>query len=105
MPRVPTRNDRANRLWDQDQIWLLDQLGEKGVPEEARIKSRFWLTALDHYRLFGVDDLEQARTYSAPQFSEQFGSFQSLTNRYGGAALLKADLELVKQHLYVPMGA
>lgn len=62
-------------------------------------------TALDHYRLFGIDDLEQARTYGAPQFAEQFGSFTTLTQRYGGPALLKADLELVKQHLYVPMAA
>jgi len=105
MPRVPTRNDRANRLWDEDQIWLLDQLGEKDVPEDSRIKSHFWLTALDHYRLFGVDDLEQARTYSAPQFVEQFGSFTNLTSRYGGPTLLKADLERVKPHLCVPMAA
>lgn len=105
MPRVPTRNDRANRLWDEDQSWLLDQLGEKDVPEDSRIKSHFWLTALDHYRLFGVDDLEQARTYSAPQFVVQFGSFTNLTSRYGGPTLLKADLERVKQHLYVPMAA
>jgi type I restriction enzyme R subunit len=103
LPLVPTRNDRANRLWDNDQSWLLDQVGELGLPEEQRFKGRFWLTALDHYRLFGIDELEQARTYSAPQFVEQFGSFQTLTSRYGSPALLKSDLELVKQHLYVPM--
>jgi len=101
--KVPTRGDRANRLWDEDQAWLLGQLGEKALPEEERFKSRFWSTALDHYRLFGIDDLEQARTYGAPQFVDQFGSFQSLTSRYGGAQLLKNDLELVKAHLYVPM--
>ena len=39
-------------------------------------KIQFWQTALDHYALFGIDDLEQARTYGAPQFVEQFGSFQ-----------------------------
>ena len=53
--------------------------------------------------LVGIDDLEQARTYGAPQFVEQFGSFQTLSRRYGGAPLLKSDLEAVKQHLYVPM--
>jgi type I restriction enzyme R subunit len=100
---VPTRGDRANRLWDQDQPWLLDRLGELNISEEQRFKSQFWLTALDHYRLFGIDELEQARTYSAPQFVEQFGSFQTLASRYGSPALLKTDLELVKQHLYVPM--
>ena len=67
------------------------------------IKIRFWETALDHYSLFGIDDLEQARTYGAPQFVEQFGSFQTLTRQYGGAPLLQSDLESVKQHLYVPM--
>ena len=105
LPRVPTRADRADRLWDHDQIWLLDQLGEKEVPEDLRFKTHLWQTALDHYRLFGIDDLEQARTYGAPQFAEQFGSFTTLTQRYGGPALLKADLESVKQHLYVPMAA
>ncbi len=103
--RVPTRNDRAIRLWEQDQDWLLTHLGEKAAAEQDRFKSKFWLTALDHYRLFGIDDLEQARTYGAPQFVEQFGSFQSLTRRYGGAQLLRTDLEAVKQHLYVPMTA
>ncbi len=103
LPRVPNRADRANRLWDQDQIWLLDQIGERDLPEADRFKLRVWQTALDHYRLFGIDDLEQARTYGTPQFAEQFGSFTTLTNRYGGPALLKADLESIKRHLYVPM--
>jgi type I restriction enzyme R subunit len=105
LPRVPNRADRANRLWDQDQIWLLDQLGERDLPDADRFKLRIWQTALDHYRLFGIDDLEQARTYGTPQFAEQFGSFTTLTNRYGGPALLKADLEAIKRHLYVPMPA
>jgi type I restriction enzyme R subunit len=103
LPRVPSRADRANRLWDEDQVWLLNHWGEATVPEDQRLKLRFWQTALDHYRLFGIDDLEQARTYSAPQFAEQFGSFTTLTQRYGGPALLRTDLELVKKHLYVPM--
>jgi type I restriction enzyme R subunit len=105
LPRVPNRADRANRLWDQDQIWLLDHLGESALPDSQRFKTHVWQTALDHYRLFGIDDLEQARTYGAPQFAEQFGSFTTLTQRYGSPALLKADLELVKQRLYVPMAA
>lgn len=105
LPRVPNRGDRANRLWDQDQTWLLDQLGERDLPEADRFKLRVWQTALDHYRLFGIDDLEQARTYGTPQFAEQFGSFTTLTSRYGGPALLKADLEAIKRHLYVPMVA
>lgn len=100
---VPTRRDRANRLWEQDQVWLLDHVGETNIPQEQRFKSRFWLTALDHYRLFGIDELEQARTYGAPQFVEQFGSFQTFTARYGSPTLVKNDLEVVKQHLYVPM--
>lgn len=105
LPRVPNRADRANRLWDEDQIWLLNQMGEAALPESQRFKTHLWQTALDHYRLFGIDDLEQARTYSAPQFAEQFGSFTTLTQRYGGPALLKTDLELVKQRLYVSMAA
>ncbi len=103
LPRVPNRADRANRLWDQDQSWLLDQLGERDLAEADRFKLRVWQTALDHYRLFGIDDLEQARTYGTPQFAEQFGSFTTLTGRYGGPALLKTDLEAIKRHLYVPM--
>jgi type I restriction enzyme R subunit len=103
LPRVPSRADRANRLWDEDQVWLLNHLGEAASPEDKRLKTQFWQTALDHYRLFGIDDLEQARTFNAPQFAEQFGSFTALTQRYGGPALLRSDLELVKKHLYVPM--
>jgi type I restriction enzyme R subunit len=103
LPLVPSRADRANRLWDEDEKWLLDHLGEAALPEDQRFKTHVWQTALDHYRLFGIDDLEQARTYSAPQFADQFGSFTTLTQRYGGPALLRADLELVKKHIYVPM--
>ena len=103
--RVPSRDDRATRLLIDDELWLLEQLGEKAISPEDRIKLQFWDTALDHYRLFGIDDLEQARTYGAPQFVEQFGSFQTLTSRYGGPQLLKNDLEAVKRHLYVPMTA
>ena len=101
--RVPSRDDRVIRLLEEDENWLLNQLGEKDLPPEVRIRLPFWNTALDHYRLFGIDDLEQARTYGAPQFAEQFGSFQTLTSRYGGPHLLKSDLEAVKRHLYVPM--
>lgn len=101
--RVPSRDDRVIRLLEEDENWLLNQLGEKDLPPEVRIRLPFWNTALDHYRLFGIDDLEQARTYGAPQFAEQFGSFQTLTSRYGGPHLLKSDLEAVKRHLYVSM--
>jgi type I restriction enzyme R subunit len=103
LPIVPNRADRVNRLWDNDKSWLIDHLGEEALAEDQRFKTHIWRTALDHYRLFGIDDLEQARTYSAPQFSQQFGSFAALSQRYGGPELLRADLELVKGHLYVPM--
>jgi type I restriction enzyme R subunit len=69
----------------------------------ARFKRDFWQIALDHYSLFGIDDLESARTYGAPQFVDRFGSFQTLSKLYGGPQRLKADLEQVKQHLYVTM--
>jgi type I restriction enzyme R subunit len=100
---VPERRDRVIRFWDKDNNWLQNQVGEFALPDENRIKTRFWQTSLDHYSLFGIDDLEQGTTYSAPQFVEQFGSFSTLLGRYGGAAVLKADLEEVKRHLYVPM--
>jgi type I restriction enzyme, R subunit len=102
---VPTRDDRATRLWDKDQDWILKKLGELNIDEADRYKANFWIAALDHYRLFGIDDLEQARTFSAPQFSSQFGSFQSLSSNYGGVQLLKDDLNAIKKHLYVPMGS
>jgi len=124
--RVPTRRHRVDRFWNEEDSWFHDQILRQ---EQAEIipfppreellmaadpqapygadsfKRDFWQVSLDHYALFGIDDLEQARTYGAPQFVEQFGSFQTLSRRYGGAQLLKADLEAVKQHLYVPMTA
>lgn len=127
--RVPTRHQRVDRFWEDEEEWLQALLtGTAGTPRnvipfperrpfalaaeeratygtEPSPKLRFWQTALDHYALFGIDDLEQARTYGAPQFAALFGSFQTLTKQYGGAQLLKGDLEAVKQHLYVPMSA
>ena len=103
--RVPSRHARVVRFWEDDEHWLLDRLGEHVLPEDDRLKTRFWQTSLDHYSLFGIDDLERGSTYSAPQFVEQFGGFAGLLARYGGPEALKADLEAVKQHLYVAMAA
>ena len=130
LARVPTRPQRVDRFWTAEDPWLTTEFG-LAVPETGTVipfpqpvlmdkvadpaplyesnpdtfKRTFWQCALDHYSLFGIDDLEQARTYGAPQFVEQFGSFQSLTRRYGGPEKLKSDLESVKRRLYVPMTA
>ena len=103
--KIPSRHDRVVRFWDADENWLLSRLEEHDHPDENRFKTRFWQTGLDHYSLYGIDDLERGSTYSAPQFVEQFGSFSRLLNGYGGAEELRTDLEAVKQHLYVPMVA
>ncbi len=124
LTQVPTRRDRVERFWDQDSQWYETHFGlyvprpnngdvvvgktdfslaAEGAEDTDAWKIDFWRTALDHYSLFGIDDLEQARTYSAPQFVDQFGSFQSLSKRYGGAPRLKSDLEEIKHHLYVEM--
>ena len=103
--RIPSRHDRVIRFWEVEENWLLSRLGEHRTPDEDRFKTHFWQTGLDHYSLYGIDDLERGRTYSAPHFVEQFGSFSRLLNRYGGAEKLRADLEGVKRHLYIPMMA
>jgi len=103
--RVPSRPDRVVRFWGQEENWLLDRTGDHALPSKERLKSQFWQTSLDHYALFGIDDLERGSTYKAPQFVEQFGSFSQLMKNYGGAETMRADLEGVKQHLYVPMAA
>ena len=83
--------------------------GNYGIRPEAdpqeSIKVRFWQTCLDHYSLYGIDDLEKGSTYSAPQFVDQYGSFSSFLKRYGDAQILRSDLESVKEHLYIPMSA
>lgn len=120
--RVPTRHDRVVRFWDHEENWLRDLLlnqpintgngyllaaeeqGRYGNIQDKPVKLKFWETCLDHYSLFGIDDLEQGSTYSIPQFVDQFGSFSTLLKKYGGADMLRSDLESVKQRLYVPMG-
>ena len=103
--RVPARTDRVTRFWEQEDHWLVSHVGEQAIDDADRFKTRFWQTSLDHYGLYGIDDLEKGATYSAPQFAIRFGSFGSLLSRYGGAATLKSDLEAVKKRLYVPMAA
>jgi type I restriction enzyme, R subunit len=122
---VPTRHDRVNRFWDKETTWLKADMGivmpsgkiemphsnsepmrmaaEDSADYDKDFKYRFWETSLDHYAIYGIDDLEHAKTYSAPQFADQFGSFQSLARQYGGPLKLKEDLEAVKHHLYVSM--
>lgn len=98
--RVPMRTDRVVRFWDIEQPWLAQMVGN-----QTPVKLQFWETCLDHYSLYGIDDLEQGQTYSAPQFVERFGNFSQLLGQYGGGPKLRADLEEVKRHLYVPMAA
>ncbi len=105
LARVPTRRNRADRFWTHDDAWLLQQIDETAVPAADLVRHPFWEACLDHYALFGVDDLERGETYSAPQFVERFGSFTGFSNRYGGPQRIRTDLEAVKQHLYVPMAA
>ena len=96
--RVPMRTDRVVRFWDAEQPWLVNLVGS-----QPPRKMEFWETTLDHYALYGVDDLELGTTYSAPQFAERFGTFAQLLAEYGGGPKLRTDLEEVKRHLYVPM--
>jgi type I restriction enzyme R subunit len=98
--RVPMRTDRVVRFWDAEQPWLFQLVGN-----QSPVKVQFWETCLDHYALYGIDDLEQGQTYSAPQFVERFGNFSQLLGQYGGGPKLRTDLEEVKRHLYVPMAA
>jgi type I restriction enzyme R subunit len=130
LARVPTRHQRVERFWEQDEAWLRSQLGippktgeviawptrqnellAKAAEDagtysaESSFKRDFWQVALDHYALFGIDDLEKAQTYSAPQFADQFGSFQTIAARYGNPQLIKADLEALKRRIYVPMAS
>jgi type I restriction enzyme, R subunit len=103
--RVPERRDRVAHFWEYDQDWLLAHTGEENTAQEDRIRLQFWETCLDHYSLFGVDDLEDARTFRTPQFVGRFGSFTQLLRRYGDPKQLRSDLEEVKRHLYVPLSA
>jgi type I restriction enzyme R subunit len=121
LPRVPARHDRVIRFWNNEENWLKSRISDLtsdrnggylmvaentqpyGNEPDKPVKLKFWETCLDHYSLFGIDDLEQGSTYSAPQFVEQFGSFSTMLQKYGGADMLRSDLESVKQHLYVPM--
>jgi type I restriction enzyme R subunit len=95
--RVPTRRDRVNRFWDQDEPWLRERM------DDQPMRLRFWDVSLSHYEVYGIDQLEQSRTYSAPHFVNEFGTFSSLLDAYGGGKRLKSDLEDVKSHLYASM--
>lgn len=76
-----------------------------GTDQQEPVKLRFWQTCLDHYSLYGIDDLEKGSTYSAPQFVDQYGSFSSFLKQYGDARTLRGHLESVKKHIYIPMSA
>ena len=97
LPTIPMRHDRVTRFWDREEPWLRTALGAG----EQDLKLQFWETALDHYALYSIDDLERGETYSAPQFVQRFGTFATFLPIYGGGQALRTDLEQVKRHLYV----
>jgi type I restriction enzyme R subunit len=97
LPTIPMRHDRVTHFWDRNEAWLRGLVGNA----EENLKMGFWETALDHYALYSIDDLEKGETYSAPQFTHRLGSFGRFLPAYGGAAKLRSGLEQVKGHLYV----
>lgn len=97
LPTVPMRHDRVTHFWDRNEAWLRGLVGNA----EENLKMGFWETALDHYALYSIDDLEKGETYGAPQFTHRLGSFSRFLPAYGGASKLRTDLEQVKSHLYV----
>ena len=97
LPSIPMRHDRVTRFWDRNDPWLRSIIGSS----DEEVKMGFWETALDHYALYSIDDLERGETYSAPQFVQRFGSFSRFLPIYGGGQKLRSDLEEVKRHLYV----
>ena len=104
----PTRKQRVKSFWREQSSWLRAILGLKpdstedgGSPDSWKLA--FWTVALDYYSLYGIEPLERGSTYQLPQFVAQFGSFQTLTTKYGGPNQLQADLEAVKEKLYVPI--
>ena len=106
LPRVPNRADRANRLWDEDQSLAAQPSGRSGYARRVSAsrpmcgKPRWTTTACS-----ASTTSNKPAPIARRNLPTQFGSFTTLTQRYGGPALLKADLELVKKHLYVPMVA
>lgn len=106
LEEAPTRKDRVRNFWREAGPWLRSRLGLKPDSTEDdenadSWKLAFWTVTLDHYSLYGIDPLERGSTYQLPQFVAQFGSFQTLTSKYGGAKQLRADLEAVKEKMYV----
>ncbi len=97
LPIIPMRHDRVTHFWDRNDAWLRGLVGNDG----QTVKVEFWETALDHYALYGIDDLEKGETYAAPQFVQRFGNFTKFLPEYGGPSRLRSHLEEVKQHLYV----
>jgi type I restriction enzyme R subunit len=97
LPTIPMRHERVTHFWDRNDGWLRSIVGNSNTTE----KMNFWETALDHYALYSIDDLERGETYSAPQFTQRFGGFARFLPIYGGGQKLRADLEQVKHHLYV----
>ncbi len=97
LPSIPMRHDRVTRFWDRNDAWLRLIVGA----DSEETKMGFWETALDHYALYSIDDLERGETYSAPQFVSRLGSFSGFLPIYGGGQKLRGDLEQVKRHLYV----
>ena len=97
LPLIPMRHDRVTHFWDRNDSWLRGLVGN----DSQTVKIEFWETALDHYALYGIDDLEKGETYAAPQFVQRFGNFARFLPEYGGPSRLRSHLEEVKQHLYV----
>lgn len=90
---IVTRDERAELFLEAKKEFL------KKIGEE---KKEVILNLIDHYRLYGLSEIEDPKVFELPSFKE-YGGLKGIAKLFGGVKALKRILEEIEKGLYADL--
>ena len=90
---IVSRDERA-KLFMEVKKEFLDRFGERG--------REIILDLIDHYRLYGLSEIEDPKVFNLPNF-QIYGGLKGIARIFGGARGLKKILEEIEKGLYADL--
>jgi len=86
--------DERTKLFMEVKKEFLDRFGERG--------REIILDLIDHYRLYGLSEIEDPKVFNLPNF-QIYGGLKGIARIFGGARGLKKILEEIEKGLYADL--
>ncbi|ASJ15073.1 EcoAI/FtnUII family type I restriction enzme subunit R [Thermococcus radiotolerans] len=90
---IVSRDERAHLFLELKKEFM-DKFGEKG--------REIILDLIDHYRLYGLSEIEDPRVFELPEF-KAYGGLKGIAKLFGGGKGLRKVLEEIEKGLYADL--